>query len=97
MTDVSNFLSFLKENNIMEAAIATVFSRMIADLSYSFIDNILLPIFKIDLNDDGKPDLNSFINTKINIFGCNIKIGIFILEIIKFFSVLLILYYMSKL
>ena len=66
MTDVTNFFSFLKENNIMEAAIATVFSRMIADLSYSFIDNILLPIFKIDLNNDGKPDLNSFINMILN-------------------------------
>lgn len=80
----------------MEAAIATVFSRMIADLSYSFIDNILLPIFKIDLNNDGKPDLNSFINTKLDIFGCKVKIGLFILEIIKFLSVLLILYYISK-
>lgn len=97
MTDVTNFFSFLKENNIMEAAIATVFSRMIADLSYSFIDNILLPIFKIDLNNDGKPDLDSFINTKLDIFGCKIKLGLFILEIFKFFSILLILYYLSKL
>lgn len=97
MSEINNFVSFLKKNDIMQAAVATIFSRMISDLCYSFIDNIFLPIFNIDLNDDGKPDLNSIINTKISIFGCKIKLGLFLLEMLKFITILFILYFISQL
>lgn len=93
---MNEFVLFLKNNNIMEATIATVFSRIVSDLCYSFIENILMPLFKMDLNDDGKPDLNAIGNITIEIFGCKIKLGLFIMEIFKFIIMLLVVFYLTK-
>ena len=41
----NDFYIFIKDNQIVTTAIATIFSRIITDVSYSFIENILLPIF----------------------------------------------------
>tara|TARA_Y200000002_G_C22659295_1_gene654974 strand:+ start:181 stop:477 length:297 start_codon:yes stop_codon:yes gene_type:complete len=93
----SDFYNFIKDNHIITTTIVTIFSKLITDVSYSFIDNIILPIINIDLDNDGKADINSFKNKRINIFGVNLKIGLFTIEILKFIPVLFILYYLSKL
>ena len=92
----NDFYIFIKDNQIVTTAIATIFSRIITDVSYSFIENILLPIINIDLDDDGKADINNLKNKKITFSGVTIKIGPFILEIIKFLCILYILYHLSK-
>ena len=93
----SDFYNFIKDNHIITTTIATIFSKLITDVSYSFIDNIILPIINIDLDNDGKADINSFKNKKIKISGINFKIGPFAIEILKFICVIFILYYLSKL
>jgi large-conductance mechanosensitive channel len=92
----NDFYIFIKDNQIITTAIATIFSRLITDVSYSFIENILLPIINIDLDDDGKADIDSFKNKKIKISGVTLKIGPFLIEILKFISILYILYQLSK-
>lgn len=93
---INEFYTFLKENQIVDTAIATIFSKLITDLSYSFIDNILLPIINIDVNNDGKADINDFKNKIININGINFKLGPFIIELIKFIIIMFILFILSK-
>lgn len=92
----NDFYIFIKDNHIITTAIATIFSRIITDVSYSFIENILLPIINIDLDDDGKADINSLKNKKISFSGVTLNIGPFIIEIIKFLCILYILYHLSK-
>ena len=90
---INDFYIFIKDNHIIATAIATIFSKIITDLSYSFIDNILLPIINIDLDDDGKSDINNIKNKIINLYGISFKVGPFVIEIIKFVCILLILFY----
>tara|TARA_B100000902_G_scaffold327503_1_gene323101 strand:+ start:8158 stop:8451 length:294 start_codon:yes stop_codon:yes gene_type:complete len=93
---INEFYTFLKENQIVDTAIATIFSKLITDVSYSFIDNILLPIINIDVNNDGKADINDFKNKIININGINFKLGPFVIELIKFIAIMFILFILSK-
>ena len=93
---INEFYTFLKENHIIDTAIATIFSKLITDVSYSFIDNILLPIINIDINNDGKADINDFKNKIININGINLKLGPFVIELIKFISIMFMLFLLSK-
>jgi len=93
---INEFYTFLKDNQIMATAIATIFSKIISDLSYSFIDNMLLPIINIDLDNDGKSDIDNFKNKIININGIHLKFGLFSIEIIKFTIILFILFILSK-
>ncbi len=94
---INDFYIFIKDNHIIATAIATIFSKIITDLSYSFIDNILLPIINIDLDNDGKSDINNIKNKIINLYGISFKVGPFVIEIIKFVCILLMLFYFSKL
>ncbi len=93
---INDFYIFIKDNHIIATAIATIFSKIITDLSYSFIDNILLPIINIDLDNDGKSDINNIKNKIINLYGISFKVGPFVIEIIKFVCILLMLFYFSK-
>ena len=45
---------------------------------------LLLPIINIDLDNDGKADINSFKNKKLKIYGISFKIGPFVIEILNF-------------
>ena len=90
--NMKKFIQFYSNNNFNNAVIATVLSRLIADLLYSFIDNIIYPLIKIDLNNDGKPDINSYVNSHVNIFGIKLKLSKFIIDIFKFLLLLYIIY-----
>lgn len=89
---MKKFIQFYTNNNFKSAVIATVLSRLISDLLYSFIDNIIYPIIKIDLDNNGKPDLNSYIHSHINIFGIKLKFFKFLVEFSKFLLLLFIIY-----
>ncbi len=93
---INDFYIFIKDNHIIATAIATIFSKIISDLSYSFIDNILLPIINIDIDNDGKSDINDFKNKIFEVYGISFKIGPFAIELIKFLVIVFILFYLSK-
>ena len=85
-------IKFFIDNDFKTITIATILSRMITELVYSFIDNLLYPIFKVDLNNDGKPDVNNYINKTTTIFNINFKFGKFIIDFAKFIIVLYVVY-----
>ena len=93
---MKKFIQFYSNNNFNNAVIATVLSRLIADLLYSFIDNIIYPLMKIDLNNDGKPDINNYVNSHINIFGIKFKISKFLVDSFKFLLLLYIIYFIMS-
>ena len=93
---MNDFINFYKKNNINAAIVATVVSRLVSDLLYSFIDNILFPIIRIDLNSDGKPEISNYINNNVNVLGMKFKIIKFLVELIKFFILLYIIYFITS-
>jgi large-conductance mechanosensitive channel len=93
---IKQFYTFLKDNQIVSTAVATIFSKIISDLSYSFIDNILLPVINIDMDNDGKSDIENIKNKIFKFRGIHLKIGLFMIEILKFIIILFILFLLSK-
>ena len=77
MEFINDFLSFLKNNNILSTIIATVMSTYITQLTTSFADDIVMPIIYRDGDGDGKADIKSLENTVMKVNGINIKIGKF--------------------
>ena len=85
-------IKFFIDNDFKTITIASILSRMITELLYSFIDNLLYPILKVDINNDGKPDINNYINKTTSILNINFKFAKFIIDLIKFIVVLYIVY-----
>jgi large-conductance mechanosensitive channel len=100
MNNTSNifkeFLSFLKNNNIVSTIIATVLSTHVTELTTSFADNIILPIIYRDGNRDGKPDINSIDNYIFKINGINFKLGKFYIVFTKVLIIFILLFIIKR-
>ena len=94
---MKKFVNFLSEYHFKSAIVATVLSRLISDLLYSLIDNIIYPIIRIDLNNDGKPDIKSYVNSSTNILGIKLKLSKFIVDFFKFIFLIFIIYLLISL
>ena len=91
-----DFKDFLLDNNIIITIIATVLSSNITMITKSLMDNIIMPLYNIDLNNDGISDRTNLENFIITYYGTEFKIGKFILTLIEFFIILFILYIINK-
>jgi len=83
MEIINDFLAFLKNNQILSTIIATVMSTYITQLATSFADDIVMPIIYRDGNGDGKADIGSLENTVMDVSGIKIKVGKFLIVLLK--------------
>ena len=60
-------------------------SLRLRDLITSLVNTIVLPIFNLDINKNGEPDIREVAKLlTLTLFGIKYKFGIFILDFIKF-------------
>ena len=90
-----HFKKFLEKNKAFATASSIVIATQITVIASSFIDNIIIPIFNRDINNDGKPDIEKFENLILNIWGVKFKPGQFIIDILKFLLVIYIIFCLS--
>jgi large-conductance mechanosensitive channel len=95
--NISDFLEFLNDNNILSVAIATILSNKINDISEAFINNLVLPIINRDADNDNNPDIKNLEKYTFKISGINFGIGKFTISLIKFLIISYIVYQLSKL
>lgn len=95
--DFVRFILFLKENNILQVAIAAVLSDRINDVTNSFVDNLVMPIINRDANRDGIKDIKQFEEKQITILGVDFNVGKIVISTFKFLLVTYILFIISKL
>lgn len=91
------FKDFLRENDAFISAIAIIIATQIKNFADSLTENIIIPIFDIDLNKDGVRDVKKIEDYEFEIIGIKFKIGKLIVEIMKFVITLYIIYLVSKL
>ena len=89
------FKEFLQKNKAFATAASIVIATQISSLASSFTENIIVPIFNRDLNKDGIKDLQNFEDLKIKLFGIEFQLGKFIIDIIKFFVILYVVFIIS--
>ena len=95
MSDL-DFISFVKNNHIIESIVSTTLSFKTNELVDSFWKNIAVQFINIDKDNDGKADIQELEKLKIEFFGIKLFIGKFFITLIKFITILLIVYYFNK-
>ncbi len=84
---------FLTKRSVVPLSIGVLMSLRLRDLITSMVNTIVLPIFKLDLNKDGEPDIAELANLfTLNFFGIHYKFGYFILDFVKFIMFVCIVY-----
>ena len=89
-TEIKELLS---KNYVITTIVSIMIATRIDELVNSFTNCICLPIFNIDLNKDGKPDIDQIKKLEVNLYFLKIKPGLFIIELLKFLLTFIIIYY----
>ena len=93
----NDFIKFLNDNNIMESIVSTTLSFKTNDLVESLWSNILVQFINRDADGDNKPDIDKLKEFKYSYYGITIFIGKFIIDLIKFMTIMIFIYYFNKL
>lgn len=96
MYTVMQFVNFLKENNVISIAIASVISERVSDLVDAFISGFVLPILEQDNDGDGKADISSLEEREIHIGKIKLKAGKFLVALIKFIIITYVIFIISR-
>ncbi len=83
-----SFINFLNENRILQTAIGIVLATSITNFVTVTINVFIDPMVKKIANTEK--------NKKIKIFGVDVEIGVFIIELIDFIIIILLIYIVTK-
>lgn len=81
---------FFTASNIMITIIITVLSTYITELSTSLINDLIIPLF--DTNHNNELEVNKLKNYTITINNRIFKVGSFIISLIRFIIILVIIF-----
>ena len=88
----SDLLDFVSENSLMSSVIGTIIALNANDMATSLADDVIIPIFDRDLDDDGRPDVNIIKNFKVTITGVPIRLGQFLLKVLRLLIITIIVF-----
>ena len=88
----SDLLDFVSENSLMSSVIGTIIALNANDMATSLADDVIIPIFDRDLDDDGRPDVNIIKNFKVTITGVPVRMGEFLLKVLRLIIIIVIVF-----
>ena len=97
MSFVNDLKLFITENRLYSVIIGTVLASFVTEVSYSAINNIIMPLLNTDFNRNNKDDMDDIKQWEVKIFSKRIFIGKFIHSFIRFGIILFILVHVNKL
>ena len=84
---------FVIKYSIISSIAVFVIGGHLKDFSSNLIDLIIEPLFSIDLNNDGNPDLKELDKFNLRIGSITFPLGKIFLIIIKIFLEIIVIYY----
>ena len=90
------FRKFIIKNTVIASTFVFLLGNQIRSFSSVLVDALVEPLFSIDLDRDGKPDLKQLDKFITRVFGLKIPIGRVIMELIKTIVTLLLIYCIIK-
>ena len=88
---------FVSENRLYSVIIGTVLASFVTEVSYSAINNLIMPLINTDFNRNNVNDMDDIKQWEVKIFSKRIFIGKFLHSFIRFAIILFILVHVNKL
>lgn len=86
------FQKFIIKYTVIASVFTWLLSAQLRELLDAIVDNISEPLFSMDINSDGKPDIQQLNKMIANIFGFKFPVGKILLGLIKTLLSILIIY-----
>ena len=86
MVDTSQklFTKFIIKQAILATAFTYLIAGQVQKLASIFVDTIIEPLFSIDLDNDGNPDLKQLEKYVVKLFNIKFSLGKLIAQFVKF-------------
>jgi len=78
------FLRFIVKQAVVASAITFLIAGQTQKLASLVVDTLVEPLFSIDLDRDGNPDLKQLEKYVVNLFGLKFALGKLITQLVKF-------------
>ena len=86
------FLKFIVKQAVVASAITFLIAGQTQKLASLLVDTLVEPLFSIDLDRDGNPDLKQLEKFVLNLFGLKFPLGKLITQLIKFCVFIIFIY-----
>lgn len=86
------FKKFIIKYTVIASVFTWLLSTQLRELLDAIVDNISEPLFSMDINADGKPDIQQLNKMIANVFGFKFPVGKILLGLIKTTLALLLIY-----
>ncbi len=86
------FIKFIVKQAVVTSAITFLIAGQTQKLASLVVDTLVEPLFSIDLDKDGNPDLKQLEKFVLELFGLKFPLGKLITQIIKFFVFIFFIY-----
>ena len=78
------FTKFIIKQAILTTAFTYLIAGQVQKLASVFVDTIIEPLFSVDLDNDGKPDLKQLEKYVVKFFNIKFSLGKLVSQIVKF-------------
>lgn len=94
----SELIKFIAKYSVLTSIVVLIMAQLYNKHMDKFVSYLISPIFSIDLDLNGEPDLEQIRRFQINLFGGRFKfpIGLIIYNFIELFIKLVILFFILK-
>ena len=93
LKEIKDFKDFVIKNTIIASALTFLLGAQIKQLSTTILDALIDPLFSIDLDNNGEPDLVQLKKMTTKILGFKFPFGKILSELIKAILTIIILYF----
>ena len=85
-------VKFVVKKAVVASAITYLIAGQVQSLASLTVDTLVEPLFSIDLDKDGNPDLKQLEKFVLELFGLKFPLGKLITQLIKFFVFIFFIY-----
>lgn len=85
-------IKFVVKKAVVASAITFLIASQVQTLASLTVDTLVEPLFSIDLDKDGNPDLKQLEKFVVNLFGLKFPLGKLITQFIKFIVFIIFIY-----
>ena len=96
MVFLHHFRKFLITNRVFITVIGLLMGEEIRRLATSVVNNLIEPLFNIDLNKDGISDTKHIFERSIVFYGMDFKMGQVLKDVIHFIVIIIVAFIISK-
>lgn len=90
-----NLSDLIMTNSVTFGISVAIISASVNQLLFSFINDMILPIFDTDASSENDPNINKLNELVIPLYNVKFKVGSFIIAIIRFIMLIIILLIVS--